>query len=49
MGSGAVRFGTRNVKLDHEIIPGIIASSANGRKRLYLTEIKEYHREYDWH
>lgn len=46
-GSGAVKFGTRNVKLDLELIPGALASS-QGKKRLILDEIKEFHREYRW-
>ncbi|QFQ28656.1 hydroxymethylglutaryl-CoA synthase family protein [Bacillus thuringiensis] len=46
-GSGAVRFGTRNVKLDHDLIPGVI-SSVQGKQRLYLDEIQEYHRVYRW-
>jgi len=47
MGNGAVRFGTRNVKLDPYAIPGAIAAS-NGVQRLVLGEIKEFHREYKW-
>ncbi len=46
-GSGAVKFGTRNVKLDFNLIPGVV-ESCRGKKRLYLEEIKEYHREYRW-
>lgn len=46
-GSGAVRFGTRNVKLDHDLIPGAM-SSVQGKQRLYLGEIQEYHRVYQW-
>lgn len=47
MGSGAVKFGTRNVKLDFELIPGVLAS-CQGKQRLFLDEIREYHREYRW-
>ena len=47
MGSGAVKFGTRNVKLDLQFIPGAIAS-CQGKGRLFLNEIKEFHREYQW-
>lgn len=47
MGNGAVRFGTRNVKLDPYAIPGAIAAS-KGVQRLVLDEIKEFHREYKW-
>lgn len=45
--SGAVKFGTRNVKLDFQMIPGALASS-QGKQRLFLEEIKEFHREYRW-
>lgn len=47
MGSGQVRFGTRNVKLDFEMIPGVLAS-CQGKQRLFLEEIREFHREYQW-
>lgn len=47
MGSGAVKFGTRNVKLDFELIPGVLAS-CRGKERLFLEEIREFHREYRW-
>jgi polyketide biosynthesis 3-hydroxy-3-methylglutaryl-CoA synthase-like enzyme PksG len=43
-GSAAVKFGTRNTILDREFIP-----QARQPQRLYLKEIKEYHREYEWH
>lgn len=46
-GSGAVKFGTRNVKPDFEIIKGA-AESCKGKQRLFLEEIREYHREYRW-
>ncbi len=46
-GSGAVRFGTRNVRLDAEFIPGARHSS-HGESRLFLREIREFHREYEW-
>jgi len=46
-GSNAVRFGTRNVVLDSEFIAGARKSAA-GEKRLYLREIREFHREYEW-
>lgn len=46
-GSGAVRFGTRNVKLDFQLIPGVLAS-CQGKERLFLEEIREFHREYRW-
>jgi polyketide biosynthesis 3-hydroxy-3-methylglutaryl-CoA synthase-like enzyme PksG len=47
MGSGAVRFGTRNVKLDFELIPNVLAA-CQGKERLFLEEIREFHREYRW-
>lgn len=47
MGSGAVKFGTRNVKLDLQFIPGALAS-CQGKGQLFLNEIKEFHREYMW-
>jgi len=46
-GSGMVRFGTRNTKLDLDFIPGVTAS-CQGKGRLFLEEIKEFHREYRW-
>jgi polyketide biosynthesis 3-hydroxy-3-methylglutaryl-CoA synthase-like enzyme PksG len=42
-----VRFGTRNVKLDAGYIPQARAAG-NGTPRLFLKEIREYHREYEW-
>jgi polyketide biosynthesis 3-hydroxy-3-methylglutaryl-CoA synthase-like enzyme PksG len=47
MGSGAVKFGTRNVKLDFELIPNVL-DACQGKERLFLEEIKEFHREYRW-
>jgi polyketide biosynthesis 3-hydroxy-3-methylglutaryl-CoA synthase-like enzyme PksG len=46
-GSGHVTFGTRNITLDLECIPGVSASS-RGTPRLVLQEISEYHRKYAW-
>ncbi len=46
-GSGAVRFGTRNAVMDSGLIPEARAA-AGGGGRLYLREIKDYHREYEW-
>ena len=45
--SGVVKFGTRNVKLDTQLIPEAWALF-NGKQRLFLKEIKEFHREYEW-
>lgn len=46
-GSHAVRFGTRNVVLDPSFIPEA-RRTGNGTPRLFLKEIKEFHREYEW-
>lgn len=46
-GAGAVRFGVRNVRLDPGFLPEARASTA-GSRSLFLTEIKDYHREYAW-
>ena len=45
--NGTVRFGTRNARLDFQLIPGVFASSS-GKQRLYLEEISEFHRKYRW-
>lgn len=45
--SDAVKFGTRNVKLDLDGLPALLASSG-GEERLYLEEISEFHRIYRW-
>jgi polyketide biosynthesis 3-hydroxy-3-methylglutaryl-CoA synthase-like enzyme PksG len=46
VGSNALRFGTRNLVLDPEFTPK--ARKAQGRRVLFLKEIKEYHRKYEW-
>jgi polyketide biosynthesis 3-hydroxy-3-methylglutaryl-CoA synthase-like enzyme PksG len=46
-GIGSVRFGTRDIRLDLEFIPGVPAS-CRGQQRLVLQEISEYHRKYAW-
>jgi 3-carboxymethyl-3-hydroxy-acyl-[acp] synthase len=43
--NSAVKFGARNVVLDTEFIPR--ARNAQGSGTLFLTEIKEFHRQYD--
>jgi polyketide biosynthesis 3-hydroxy-3-methylglutaryl-CoA synthase-like enzyme PksG len=43
--NNAVKFGARNVVLDTEFIPQ--ARSAQGNGTLFLTEIKEFQRQYD--
>jgi polyketide biosynthesis 3-hydroxy-3-methylglutaryl-CoA synthase-like enzyme PksG len=47
MGSGAVKFGTRNLKSDFDLIPGVL-DSCRGKERLFLKEIHEFHRKYEW-
>jgi polyketide biosynthesis 3-hydroxy-3-methylglutaryl-CoA synthase-like enzyme PksG len=44
--SNSVKFGTRNVVLDTDFIPQ--ARSAQGKETLFLTEIKEFQRQYEW-
>lgn len=46
-GSNAVKFGTRNVVLDWDFLPDARKNQADV-KRLYLKEINEFHREYEW-
>ncbi|WP_336183069.1 hydroxymethylglutaryl-CoA synthase family protein [Bacillus sp. 205(2023)] len=46
-GNGMVRFGTRNVKLDLEMIPGVLQFHQE-KPRLFLEEISEFHRKYRW-
>lgn len=43
--NNSVKFGTRNVVLDKSFIPQ--ARTAHGRESLFLTQIKEFHRQYD--
>ncbi|MBD3314594.1 MAG: 3-hydroxy-3-methylglutaryl-ACP synthase [Chitinivibrionales bacterium] len=45
-GNKAVQFGTRNVSLDWNIIPE--SRKVLGKEILFLREIKEFHREYEW-
>ncbi len=46
VGSNALKFGTRNLVLDSGFVPQ--ARKAQGKKTLFLKEIKEFHREYEW-
>ena len=46
-GSGAVKFGTRNAKLDFQLIPGAF-SLCREKPRLLLEEIRNFHRRYRW-
>jgi len=46
VGSNALKFGTRNLVLDTDFIAP--ARKAQGQPVLFLKEIKEFHREYEW-
>jgi len=46
-GGAAIRFGTRDAKLDHQIIPAAWSVSGNG-DRLVLDTVTDYHRNYIW-
>ncbi len=46
VGSNALKFGTRNITLDSSFIPQ--ARNVHGKEILFLKEIKEFHREYEW-
>ncbi|MCP4273642.1 MAG: hydroxymethylglutaryl-CoA synthase family protein [Gammaproteobacteria bacterium] len=46
-GSGMVKFGTRNAILDTSLV-NAARKTFGGYPRLYLKEIKEYHRNYEW-
>ncbi|MBA3720780.1 MAG: hydroxymethylglutaryl-CoA synthase family protein [Parachlamydiaceae bacterium] len=45
--SHTVKFGTRNVEIDHKFIPEAIELS-KGKNHLFLKRISEFHREYEW-
>ncbi|NEP77740.1 MAG: hypothetical protein F6K39_05885 [Okeania sp. SIO3B3] len=45
--SNAVAFGTRNVTVDQKVLPKAW-QQVEGKGRLVLKEIKEFHREYEW-
>ena len=45
-GSNALKFGTRNLVLDNQFVPE--ARVAQNKEVLFLKEIKEYHRKYEW-
>jgi polyketide biosynthesis 3-hydroxy-3-methylglutaryl-CoA synthase-like enzyme PksG len=52
-GSHAVKFGTRNVLLDLNLIPTVWDSIQShvvttGRRRIFLKEIKDFYRTYEW-
>jgi polyketide biosynthesis 3-hydroxy-3-methylglutaryl-CoA synthase-like enzyme PksG len=46
-GNQAIKFGTRDVKLDFELIPGFMAAHSQ-KEYLFLDEIRAYHRKYRW-
>ncbi len=46
--SNEVKFGTRNVKLDLDLIPGGTKSLSEDKGLLVLEEIHEFHRKYRW-
>nr|WP_243435925.1 hydroxymethylglutaryl-CoA synthase [Acanthopleuribacter pedis] len=46
-GSAAVKFGTSNVVLDPDLIPGA-RKAREGSGNLFLKEIRNYHRIYEW-
>ena len=45
--SHTLKFGTRNVQVDPEFLAAARASCL-GQPRLFLREIREFHREYEW-
>ncbi|MCW8876312.1 MAG: hydroxymethylglutaryl-CoA synthase family protein [Kangiellaceae bacterium] len=46
IGSNAIKFGTRNLVLDSNFVAQ--ARTSQGKETLFLKEIKEFHREYEW-
>jgi polyketide biosynthesis 3-hydroxy-3-methylglutaryl-CoA synthase-like enzyme PksG len=52
-GSNEVKFGTRNVVPNTGLLPGVWQSiidntAGKGTKRIFLKEIKEFYRQYEW-
>lgn len=45
--SKMVEFGTRNVRVDADVMPGVPVGRA-GSRQLILKEIREFHRKYEW-
>lgn len=45
-GENAIRFGTRDARPNSDLVPR--RAGANGRPRLVLKEIVNYHRKYEW-
>ncbi len=46
-GNGEIKFGTRNVKIEKQVVPEAW-NSCQGKGLLFLEEIKEFHRKYGW-
>jgi polyketide biosynthesis 3-hydroxy-3-methylglutaryl-CoA synthase-like enzyme PksG len=46
VGNNALKFGTRNVVLDTEFVAR--ARHVHGRPTLFLKEIQDYRRKYEW-
>ncbi len=46
-GNEVIRFGTRDARFDHQIVPGAWPAFVAG-KRLVLDRVETYHREYRW-
>jgi polyketide biosynthesis 3-hydroxy-3-methylglutaryl-CoA synthase-like enzyme PksG len=44
--SSAIKFGTRNMVMDSDFMAR--SRSAQGREVLFLKQIREFHREYEW-
>jgi polyketide biosynthesis 3-hydroxy-3-methylglutaryl-CoA synthase-like enzyme PksG len=49
-GSSVVKFGTRDVVLDTNLLPAVwqVIEHGSRAKRAYLAEIKGFHRRYEW-
>ncbi|MDP1771715.1 MAG: hydroxymethylglutaryl-CoA synthase family protein [Methylobacter sp.] len=52
-GSNEVKFGTRNVVPNTDLLPGVWQSiidntAGKGTERIFLKEIKEFYRQYEW-
>lgn len=45
--NGTVKFGTRNIKPNIDLLPEVF-EAWRGKQLLYLSEIKDYHRQYAW-
>jgi polyketide biosynthesis 3-hydroxy-3-methylglutaryl-CoA synthase-like enzyme PksG len=45
--SNSVKFGTRNVTLDLDFVPGVPVA-CRGKQQLVLQAISDYHRQYAW-